>query len=1300
MRILLGICLVMAALIAASSTASAQPQLPQAELSWRNVEVGGRKSAVFSIFRDSRGLMWLGTNGGLYLYDGVTTHAVGAPEFGGTQIYAIVEKDRKLYLGSNNGLLVFDYTTGTIVRHPSATPPEIRTLLAIGDDLWIGSLNGIYRLNLADGNIFDESDGLPHRSVYALLLDSRGSLYVGTYGGLAVSQTASRTFRPIVMDADTGSSHFVNCLLEGSDGNSIYIGGEGFLLRYHPSTNDWQRIADVGASNIKCLAHGGYGHVLAGTDNGVFELSGDSAKHYRHDSRLNLSLADNEIWSIYLDPEFNLWAGHERGVSIASNSSSIITISLGTLTQSGEGNEIHSILRDSRNDLWFAGSNGAIRLSAGAEPAWYRHSTAPNSLSHNRVRAMLEDSEHRIWLATDAGINLYDRHAGNFRSFHIADSAGTHVANWVYALVEDGTSLWSGSFLSGLHRIGKEKLAGGPSEAIADYALNAETPTSGGDTLANNLVNSIIRDFDGNLWLLMFRDNSLTRLTPHTGAMKNFDIHELTGEYPASIALDACGRIWCAFRGGVVVFYSDGTHRTARFPHTDSDESILAMAPVDADMWISTQSNLWKVDGVTLNVDLLPIPQKSYTALYADSGNNKVYLGGTDEILVVDKSIAVSDPDFNSIKMILTGDAAGHLDLSDIRGASAGLTLPYGGSLRLIVSTLNYTPGSVQRYMYKLADTPADTAGQWIVMPEGANAISFSDLTMGRYSLLVRTASAPGNTLAIPVVVRSPWWLSWWAITLYALTMVAAVVWYAWFMRRRNLRALREEQRREALRNVERKLDFLSSISHDLKTPLSMILGPVSLMKEKTRDPGTKKSLEKVYDNAVRLNNMIHRTLELQNLDDAAEDLLIISTFDVVEFCRSVFEVFRENNTQKNFVFHSSCPRLTIEADAVKFESVITNLLSNACKYSEPGATVSMGINNAGNKVEIVVSDDGVGIADKDQSLVFQRMFRAHATAGQHEGTGLGLYLIKKYLELMNGNIDLYSKEGQGTSFVVTLPLSENAAPAEEPHGSGCNTEGRAKILIVEDNAHISGFLTEILESEYTCITAENGRAGLAIAASFGPDLIIADEMMPIMNGMEMVRRIKQNPRMAATPIIMLTAKTDNRTENESIKLGVDIFMPKPFEVSTLLTRVKHLLRNRRELREKVRIETITEAEARPLEAESVNEKMLAKIAKVIEDNISDIDLNVNMLCEKSGISNKQLYRLVRKYIGMAPLDYIRSVRLRKAAVLLSQRRFTVAEVSYMVGFKTPSYFAKCFQAHYGVTPGRYTSDDETPDNK
>ncbi|MDE6317247.1 MAG: response regulator, partial [Muribaculaceae bacterium] len=1154
------------------STGFAVNSLPESALEWKNISVDGRKKAVFCMYRDSYGIVWLGTNGGLFFYDGVITHPVGQSEFGEIQIYAIVERGNTLILGTNNGLLVYDYMTGRMQRSAISTPNEIRTLLLEGDSLWIGGLNGISLADLSARSIRDCSKGLPHRSVYSLLRDSRGILYAGTYSGVARFDMQRQEFRPLGIHYDNGGDTplFANCLLESEDGESIYVGGEGSLFRYTPAGDRWDKILAVESKNIKSLANGEPGHLLAGTDDGVFDICGDSVRHYRHDTRQDMSLGDNEIWSIYYDDSHNLWTGHERGFSIASNSSAIKVIKLGNLAQSGEGNEIYGIFRDSRDNIWFAGTNGVICLAADGTPRWFRHSDMPNSLSHNRVRDIREDSGHNVWFATDAGINRFNAEAGNFDVFHIVDRNGEHESNWVYALVEDGDYFWVGSFLNGLYYINKEKLKGNGRIVVADKELNVDTRSANGLGLDNNLINDVIRDRDGNLWILLFRDNIIARYNPLTDEILKYNIQELAGGYPTHISIDTRGRVWCAFKGGVLIFGRDGAHSVVRFPYTNSDESVLAMGRVGSGMWISTLNNVWNVDGDSFNASLLPLPQKSYTAIYEDDKDGSVYLGAADEIVMVGKEVMQSGAGFKTIRMVLDDNGTGEFDFAGMRGGDTRLKIPYSGGISLVVSTLDYSPASQHRYMYKLAESVSDTVGNWIVLPAGVNTITYSDLKPGSYNVLVRSVGSPGGTLSLPLTVEQPVYLSWWAICLYILLIIGVICWIIWYLRKKNQRTLREQERQIALENVERKLTFLSSISHDLKTPLSMIIGPVSMMKERTRDPEMKKTLETVYDNAVRLNNMIHRTLELQHLEDNDENLLIISIFDVVEFCRSVFEVFKENNPQKNYVFHSSSRQILIEADAVKFESVITNLLSNAGKYSDDGATISCGIIEQGDRVEIVVSDDGVGISDMDQPLVFQRMFRAPSTSALREGTGLGLYLIKKYLDLMHGTIDLYSKEGQGTSFVVTLPIASKVSADVTVSGDN-DASDRPKILVVDDNMQISGFIAELLKEDFTGLTADNGRSGLAIAASFLPDLIIVDEMMPIMSGMEMVKRLKQNPRLAYIPIIMLTAKSDNRTENESIKLGIDVFMSKPFEPTALMGRIRQLLKGRTEIKERVR---------------------------------------------------------------------------------------------------------------------------------
>lgn len=1287
--VVIGICLMMLFLYPGTSLGTIESYSSK---SWTNMTVDGRKLTVFSVFEDSRGLIWLGTNSGLYFFDGINSHSVGKNELLSIQIFSIKEQNGKLYLASNNGLYRYSFKDGRYEQIGNLNGKDLRCLMLVGDQLWVGGLEGLFSINTTTGQSIDLSKSLPDKAVYCLYRDSRGIIYAGTYSGLARWDSGSKRFVnvPLVINGHLQTAPFVNCLLESPDLRSILVGTEGHLYTYTPSHDTWNEFTGVKGNNVKCLYKSRKGSVLVGTEDGLLELSHGHVIEHRHDSRFNQTLAGSEIWCAYTDSHQNIWIGHEKGFSVSSDNLTFKTINLGELTQSSLGNDILTIYKDSRKSFWFGGTNGVI-LMTGKNTKWYRHNSSPNSLSHNHVRYITEDTRHHVWLCTDNGIDRYAPGKDGFDVFHVTDKQGNHSTNWVYSICENGRFFWIGSFIGGIHQVDKERFGNSSASVIADYSYNQASPFYKGKKidLRNDFIGNIVKGADNSIWVLYFRDNRII-VFDNNGKTEYYDIHKISGGYPTHIASDSKGRVWCAYKGGVVMFNRSHTYKVIKFPPTIGDESVLAIARVGDDMWVSTQSSLWKITGDRLTPTLLPIPQRGYTAIYYDSDTKKVFLGGTDEMTEVNVRNLQNTTDFGTIRMVLLDNGEGAFQLADLLKDTRKLTLPYRGALHLIVSTLNYGQESVQRYAYKLARSPKDLSGGWIVLPEGVNTITLSDVSMGNYVLLIKVVGSTAAPISIPLSAMGPWYLSWWAILLEVLLLIAFVLAFVLYIYRRHAQKVQREIQKKELANAEKKLTFLTNISHDLKTPLSMILGPVSVLREKTKDKDTKNTLDLVYDNAVKLNNMIHRSLELHRLNDDDDSMLILSSLDVVDFCKVIFNSFKENNNNKRFVFHSSFPQLWIEADAVKLESVITNLLSNACKYSEDGATISCGIDAVDDMVEIIVSDNGMGIAEEDQHLVFQRLFRSPSTAKLREGTGIGLYLIKKYIELMKGTIDMYSRQGQGTTFTIHLPISKEM---KQKQMNEYNEEVNAhlpKVLIVEDNLQIATFIKSLIQKDYTCMTAENGRTGLSLASSFLPDLIVLDEMMPIMSGTEMVKSLKQIPRLAHIPIIMLTAKSDNNTENESIKLGVDAFMSKPFEPQVLISRIRQLIKARKEIQSSMRIEAITEA--KPIEAESPVEKQLAKIAEVIEENISDSDMNVNFVCEKTGIPNKQLYRLIKKHIGITPLDYIRRVRLQKAAMLLEQQRFTVSEIAYMVGFGSPSYFAKCFQKEFSVKPSEYSS--------
>lgn len=803
----------------------AASNLPESELAWKNIMIEGKKTAVYCIYQDLRGIIWIGTNNGLHFFDGITTHPVETDELDNIHIRSIVNGPNKLYLGASNGLKEYDYTSGTITTI-STLPKEIMGMTMADNTLWIGALNGIFRLNTKNGSLEDQSSTLPHKSVYSIIRDSRGIIYVGTYDGLARWESGSNKFIPVSSETNLiRKISFVNCLMEASDFKSIFVGGKGALYQYFPFNNAWKKIEATGNNNIKCITYGPNNHLLVGTDNGFFEIFGNDFKYYKHDSRHDLTIADNEIWSVFSDKDNNIWAGHERGFSIASGCNPIRTVKLASIIKSGEGNEIYSMLRDKSGILWLGGTNGLISLSDYGDYKWFRHDTSKNSLSHNRIRDIIEDSDKNIWICTDGGINRFNPQSGHFDVFNVVDKSGKHNSNWVYSLVEDGSNFWIGSYLGGIHCVDKRKIGQAERTVVSSFSLNSDKRI-----FPTDFFNKIVKDADGYLWILLFRDKMLYRYSINDHKIKKYDIFKATGEYPTHVSSDSKGRFWCAFKGGVVFFDEKYKSHIIKFPYTGGDETVLAIAKVGNNMWISTSSNVWEINGNNHACKLLPIPQKSYTSIYDDKLTGKVLLGGMDEIVEIDRNELDSMSKIDSIRLILRDKGNGNYNLSDIINISDGFETSSDGNVSFIISTLDYSPESIQRYMYKLAKSETDMIGEWIVMPEGVNTISFSNLKSGEYKILIKKVSSTSTPLAIPLSVAKHWSLSWWAICIYIIIFAGIVVQVVWLIRKRNNRRNIETERKKVLEEVDKKITFLSNISHDLKTPLSMILGPVSLM--------------------------------------------------------------------------------------------------------------------------------------------------------------------------------------------------------------------------------------------------------------------------------------------------------------------------------------------------------------------------------------------------------------------------------------------------------------------------------------
>ncbi|MGM9845963.1 MAG: ATP-binding protein [Muribaculaceae bacterium] len=1267
-----------------------------------NISINSSSHTVYAMLHRPGGLLYIGTDTGLYTYDGYvcrsTASAPGAPS--ALHINAMVLVGSAIYTGSDSGINAYDTTTDSYLDLPSGLPANVRAIAPEPSGaLLIGSFTGLYRYDPVVKTLTAIAPELSSPVVYAIAHDDSGNYYIGTYNGLYRLRAGEKHARRLPTPPRAANHFFVNALIYDRAAAQMIIGTEGALYRLDTDALTYTEIAALRSNSCKALTLDSHHRLWVGTDNGLYMLADDSAEplHFIHDSRLASSIANNAVWSL-LATDKEIIAGTDEGLSILAGTADFRSTPLHTLTGRGDGNRIECILRDSQGNLWLGGSNGIIRCDrSGASAAWYMVDSPQLHIPHNRIRDIFEDSRKRLWIASDGGVLLYDNTSGRFEPRHITSRDGKRNTNWAYCINEDADgNLRIASYLGGVMLANADKLARSAAPYIADEEFCTDHRL-----LPNNLTYRTTTDGAGNCYAILFRCGDIIKLDSksHTSAVIPFE--SIVGSTPSHIIGDPHGAgVWVAHTGGVAHLAADGTViARATLPTAASTAAVTAMALIATDIYIAADNGLWRLPTTakTPTPLLLDTPAAPFSCIYYDADTRRIMLGGVDYIADIspDTPPLMQKPPSLSITDIEVNGNKYHAEQCALRCVTR-LDLSHDqGNVAIRFSALDALAAPRIRYEYMLEGLSAD----WHLVDQGSNRIAFANLRPGLYTLKIRplgTDTPDFVTTLVTIHIAQPWFWSWWAKTLYALIAAAALLYVLHRLRLRRRAAIERIERDTAMESVRRRIDFMTNISHEFKTPLSLIIGPLShIINSKT--PGkTRTELEGIYSQALALNGLVQRALESGRMaDDGGDDTLIVSDIDIVELARGIVENYREAFAGKNFVFANEAGAPRLRLDVMKIESVLNNLLSNACKYSSDNATIALSIERIAATLRITVSDDGVGIPTSELNMVFQRLYQSSRTIDDGKGSGIGLFLVKKYVELHGGAIIADNNSAGGARFTITLPINSSSEADADTDASTTGAATRAastpdaKVLIVDDNRDLRRFISGLLADSYECYYAANGRAGLAVLGGVTPDIIIADIMMPVMNGLEMARRIRSNPRFSQVPIILLSAKDDAATRAEVAAAGVTVFIPKPFEPQYLITQMRNLMANASNIRAGARRELIADPAGKDT-PQAPDELMLAKIAEVIEANIGNADFSVAVLADSVGLQTKALYRLIKKYLGVTPVDYIRNMRLKRAATLLSDNKFTIAEVMYLVGFSSASYFSKCFSARYGDTPRQY----------
>lgn len=1199
---------------------------------------------VRSMLRQEGGMLWFGTGEGLYGFDGYDVSSYPFPD-GPLSIQSLLWQEDRLLLGTTDGILSFHPSDGTFSRLEAFGKRNVHKMMQDGRILYCGTDSGFYRFDSDALSIERISD----QDIYSLARIG-DDIYVGSVGGLARYSLTDQRYRTLDLGIQI---RVIPCILP--DGEDLWLGTQNALLRYRPATG--KILLSTPLSVVKTVCRGEYGQLLAATDNGLFQIDSETGEARQ--------IRQTVAWDCAEDRHGDIWFGTDTGLLLLHQHP--VILSLANLPEE-ESARYATVLRDSRDRLWLGGSSGIVLMSPDASVRHFTMLGERDRIPHNKVYRIVEDRSSRtVYAATDGGYLRFDESRQEFIRTNIE---GTH--SWIYDLLPDRGGLWAATY-EGLFRLDPE----GAIQARYDRR----------DGLSVDDIQRIVRDRLGDLWLLG-HDRRVFRLDPVKDVLVPFE--SLDAPLTDCLASDAEGRIWLASDRKLLRIdrQEDRTDIARVSLPAGITPGVYAMAEVGGRIWACTSEGISSVDKESLEVLNLGT-YRNYIGIAYDAARRQAVLGAVGGADVVDlanlQRLLTVRAEAPRLTGILVNDAR-RIDAEDLR--SGKLSLRHDENhLEIAFSDFDFNDELPHRFNYRLSGKGTEWTGSIL-----GNKLLLTALNPGRYQLSLAAENAPdapSDLLALRI--RQPWYFSPAMLLLYVLLLAGSVVAAIQAGTMRRKLDLERTRRDEVVEQSRQKEAFFQDVAHEFKTPLSLIIGPLGkLIKEAGPDTDTQ-TLQLVQDNAMKISSLIHHTIDYYNEAKGVAASLMTTEVEFVDFARSIFDSWRDNYPDHEFIFSSSQDRIPVEVDIVKMETVLNNLLSNACKYTPEGGSVLLTLDrdDAGRRLVVKVSDTGIGIPAEELPFAFQRYFESSRTKqGGYDSTGIGLSVIKKYVELHGGSVTVGS-DAEGTTFTVLLPcLAEPEASTGPDTGAVRGDPDKPLVAVIDDNVQICNFVESLLKDRYRCVCSHNGKSGLKLCRDVLPDLVISDVLMPVMDGLEMCRQLREYGPLSTIPIILLTAKGDKETERKSIDLNVDVFLPKPFEVETLTARVDQLLTGKKRMEQQVRMEMLAAPSAsREL---SPDERYLQKVTQLIEEHLDDSDLSVGKLCELGDFSEKQLYRKLKQFTGLSAVEYIRSIRLKKAALLLQSGNYTVSEVLYSVGFSNASYFTRAFSAMYGMTPSEY----------
>lgn len=1097
-----------------------------------------------------------------------------------------------------------------------------------------------------------------------------------------------------------------------------------------------------------------------GTGNGLIIIDSTKTHHtiFRHTPAKVGTLSSSKIRSLYENEAGEMWIGTYGGLNRKKQTVDGFNYSYYQNSTADQrtisSGQIRTITEDLEGKIWVGHLTTGLEQFDWKEPEQqlvklqslqYNPSQEKGLLSNDIIQVFV-DRKGFLWIGTNGqGLNKLDPRTGQMEAFvHDPNDPTSLSGNRIWGICEDTEGfIWVGEFTTGLNRLDPE------TGQVKRYVHQPDNPNS----LSHNRIKTILRDAKGQLWI--GTNLGLNKFDPSAETFTHYfnepqDEHSLSSSYVYSLYEDMDQNLWVGTTLGLNKLSAEnrregqGSIQFERFYEGDGlpSNNIFGIQGDDkGNLWVGTDNGMARLlpSKEKITFSILDTDEKirygTYPpkAHYYSKSKDRFFFGAQPGLMTIQTTAGGQSKASPHIKL---GEIAKY---SEMVQGSAQLIDRFVANTKELVLTHHDRIVS-----FKFSDLDWDKSktyeyqligfdNEWRKLPERMEA-TFTNLAPGRYTLMARGRDINNKTTAstqlLSIKVYPPWWKSGWAYVLYFLaTLGLAYVIFVFQLKRQKEK--REKENLAALNDFKDKL--YTNITHEFRTPLTVISGVIDQI------PGHDTARALIRRNSNTLLNLVNQILDLRKLKSGKLKLELIQS-DIVAFAKELMASFEAFGHMKNITFQAIAKeeKLLMDFDKEKLERILMNLFSNAVKFTPAHGNIYLHIEKIAPKsdvegqqeqVKIEVSDTGIGIPIEQQKRIFDRFYQVEQdlknTIGESKGTspvgdgqtgtGIGLAITKELVDLMDGQIDVKSKVGQGTTFSILIPIHREAYLVDAnvlkwkpklPQADQVTKEEtdvppignpkveKLRLLVIEDNIDVAHYLRMLLSAEYDLLFAKDGQAGIETAFEEIPDLIISDVVMPKKDGFEVCEQLKNDLRTSHIPIILLTAKTSIESRITGLKRGADAYLSKPFDQQELLVRLTKLIALRQHLQNRYQglsAQYVEDSAPESLDFE-VEDEFMAKLLTVVETNMQNPNFDTTELCNIMEASRTQLHLKIKALTNRSTTGFIRTMRLKKSKELLLTEELNISQVAYEVGFKDPAYFSRKFSAEYGISPKKFAA--------